>query len=189
VRYKEGTDEPSGRSGFPGAPGESQMAIQLPPLSPLSAGPHAVSPPVAREGGRRLRAYSARVEGPDPVGRADKRRMPRGGFLQESSIGYGEPPTVHRLQPCRVPNGPRASVAVVPVRYYGSRSPSVLAVGASLRTHQPQKGDRSGMEEKKRVAPVVRRLGPSPLSTRRHEQARQELLEIGWDRPRWTQSV
>jgi hypothetical protein len=89
----------------------TRAAIQLPPLSPSAPVRTQVFQP-GRPGGRRLAAaYGPRVGGPDPVDNAGERRIPRGGSPQESGIRCGQRPSVHRLQRCRGPKGPRASGA------------------------------------------------------------------------------
>ncbi|KAJ5195653.1 uncharacterized protein N7498_009091, partial [Penicillium cinerascens] len=63
---------------------ETRTTIQLPPLSPSEPVRTQVFQP-GRPCGRWLAAaYGPRVEGPDPVDNADERRIPQGGFLQES---------------------------------------------------------------------------------------------------------
>jgi hypothetical protein len=89
----------------------TRAAIQLPPLSPSAPVRTQVFQPGRPDGRWLAAAYGPRVEGPDPVDNAGERRIPRGGSPQESGFRCGQRPSVHRLQRCRRPKGPRASGA------------------------------------------------------------------------------
>ena len=83
----------------------------MPPLSPSAPVRSQVFQPGRPEGRGLAAAYGPRVGGPDPVDNAGGRRIPRGGSPQESGFRRGQRPSVHRLQRCRRPKGPRASGA------------------------------------------------------------------------------
>jgi hypothetical protein len=155
-RYQEGAHEAPGRRGAPGVPGVTRAAIQLPPLSPSAPVRTQWFPP-GRPGGRwRAAAYGPRVEGPDPVDNAGERRIPRGGSPQESGFRCGQRPSVHRLQRCRRPKGPRASGATAtpapgPKPRRGTPRQQRITHGGWCRaqgasTHQTPEGDPSGRE-------------------------------------------
>lgn len=81
------------------------------PTKPLSASPHAVIQP-GRPCGRGLAAaYGPRVEGPTPWTTLANSGSHGAAPSRNLSFRCGQRPSVHRLQRCRGPSGPRASGA------------------------------------------------------------------------------
>ena len=81
------------------------------PTKPLSASPHAVIQP-RRPCGRGLAAaYGPRVEGPTPWTTLANSGSHGAAPSRNLSFRCGQRPSVHRLQRCRGPSGPRASGA------------------------------------------------------------------------------
>src|SRR5699024_6131913 len=92
----------------PGAPGDRNVTIQVPPLkAPRAPVRTQRIPPGERpHGRRRTAAYGPQEGGPDPVDNADERRIPRGGSPRESR--YRDWPAANDPQTPTVPGTQRS---------------------------------------------------------------------------------
>ncbi len=139
VRYKEGTHEASGRSGFPGVPGESRTTIQLPPLSP--------SAPVRTQGSRRPPSRAAGGCGirPSGGGAGPRGTTPANGGYHRAASSRNLASGMASSQPSTDSNGAGGQKAPglrSPQHRTGTtadKSPSVLAVGPRPHPTSPRK--------------------------------------------------
>jgi hypothetical protein len=106
------------------------------PTKPLSAGPHAGIPPGRPRGRWQAAAYGPRVEGPDPADTPTNGGSRRVAPSRNLSFRDGQRPTIHRLQRCRGPRGPRASVTVAhTVRADSGTRPTAPASSHGVRAN------------------------------------------------------
>jgi len=103
--------------------GRTETTIQLPPLSPSAPVRTQLFRPGRPCGRCQAAACGPRVKGPDPAGTPTNGGFRGAAPSRNLSFGYGQRPSIHRLQRCRAPRGTRASVAAADATVAQSSSP------------------------------------------------------------------